>query len=104
MRSRLALRAGGAHRARVLVAAQRSRHVATAFGMGRRRGNAALQARRGLCQRREGEGEHGRILDRHGGALREERQHRMGGIAEERYKTFSAAARRLAVEEGPASP
>src|SRR3974390_2327691 len=48
--------------------------------------------------------EHRGVLNRHAGALREERQHWMSGITDERYRTDTAAKRGLAVIKRPLKP
>ena len=49
-------------------------------------------------------GEHRGILDRHAGALREKRQHRVGGVPDQRHRAGAAAKRRLAVVQRPFQP
>src|SRR6185503_7270050 len=48
--------------------------------------------------------EHGSIFDRHCGALSEKRQHRVGGIPDQRHRQASSAEWDLAVKERPFQP
>ena len=48
--------------------------------------------------------EHRGVLDRHAGALRQKRQHRMGGVAEQRDRAFAAAEGRAALVQRPFQP
>ena len=48
-------------------------------------------------------GEHRGILDRHAGALREERQHRVGGVPDQRHRARAAAERRRCGRRAPTS-
>src|ERR1051326_3544193 len=48
--------------------------------------------------------QHGRILDRHRATLREKRQHRVRGVAEQRDRTSCAYAALPAVEQRPFLP
>src|SRR5438445_10616928 len=82
--ARVALRARGAAPAQPLVEAQAHRGI---FRMAR-----------------EAAGEHRRILDRHGAALREERQHRVRGVAQQGDRADAPGVRQRPVVERPALP
>src|SRR5271155_750080 len=84
------------------VARRRSLHPARAASPHR-----AIDSKRagGIVWRpREALGRHGGVLDRHGGALCQVRQHRMRGVAEKRHRTLRPAPDGPAVIEGPLQP
>ncbi len=64
---------------------------------------AAQRVGRVVAEMREEMREHRGILDRHAGALREEGQHRVGGIPDQRDRPIAAAERAAAAHRAPIS-